>query len=311
MSFITRGILRWGLIGGLGITAVAVLFPDAALVGLHHVRTTAQGVIDSAMDDPVALRRQLERLAEQYPDRIAEVQNELVQVNQQIEEFAHDVEISQRVVAMTTDDLTNLKTLVARAESQAQMASTARRDVVIHFQGVSFDIDEAYTEGHRINTVRGTYQDRLATDEFQLDLLREQKGRLNDILVQLEDEYNTYQAQLWQLDREIDAIQRNDKLIVLMKQQQDTLAGYEKYGKVENLKQLQGKLAELRLKQQAQLEALAKMDFRRDYEERAQLELEGGEPVDASPFGDLIEAEDEDEPTTDNSVAWADPVIIR
>src|SRR5262249_52238347 len=161
------------------------------------------------IDDPVAMRRQLQSLADQYPGRIAEVRGELAKVQQQMTQFERDTQVAQRVVAMTTSDLGELKTLVARAETEK---AAKARPVAIRFARARFDLDEAYLEAGRINTVRLSYQDRLASNNQQLAVLTEQKSRLTEILTKLEGEFNTFQAQSWQLDRQIDAIERNNRL---------------------------------------------------------------------------------------------------
>ncbi|MBT8487117.1 MAG: hypothetical protein KJO43_16185 [Phycisphaerae bacterium] len=310
MSCITRCVLRYGLLGTLALGGVTALVgPDRMMAGLSQVRTKAQNVVDHVVDDPIALRHQLEQLADQYPDRIAEVRGEVAEVDHQISQFERDVEIATRVVAMTTEDLSELKTLVARAEAEA---ATSARPVAIRYGGVRFDLEEAYTEGRRINNVRGNYQDRLAHDNVQLKFLHEQKGRLTEILTKLEEEYDTYQGQLWQLDRQIDAIQRNERLIELTEAQQATLDSYDRFGKVQNLKQIEAKLAEIRAIQESQLQTLAKSGIRDDYEAQAAFELDSeGDAV--SPFGTLQEIEiDEDEPTVeDKSVAFLGPIVIE
>jgi chromosome segregation ATPase len=315
--FITRTLFRWGLIGGLALGGATLLLgPDRVAAGFSMIRGKAQNIVDRAVSDPVAMRRQLEGLAKQYPDRIAEVRGELAQVDHQISQYAHDIEIAKRVVAMTTHDLGQLKTLVARAEESAQ--STAR-PVAIRFSGAKFNVEEAYNEARRLNNVRGTYQDRLASDQQQLTFLQQQKDRLNDILGKLESEFSTFQAQLWQLDRQIDAIERNGRLIELTEQQQATLASYEKFGKVGSLKQLEAKLAQLRTVQEAQLQSLSKKGVSTDYEKRAEYELSTQGRSD-DPFADApAQPQDDDyiiEPkpaskSNVKSLAFAEPVVIE
>ncbi|HWB19107.1 MAG TPA: hypothetical protein VG711_02315 [Phycisphaerales bacterium] len=316
MSCITRGIIRWGLIGGLGLAGVTMLVgPERVSACLAQIRMKAQGVVDRCVDDPIALRRQLEELSNEYPDRIAKVRGELAEVQHQIDEFSRDSQISQRVVAMTTNDLEQLKTLVAKAETTAQSST---RPVAIEFSGSKFDVDEAYTEARRISTVRGTYTDRAASDAQQLKFLTEQKGRLNEILTKLDTEYQTFQAKMWQLDRQIDAIDRNDRLIDLMKEHQATLANYEKFGKVGNLKQLESKLAEMRGIQEAQLQTMEKSGLHTDYEGKAETQL-NMESVSDNPFDDLDQpvapaAGDEQQAPaqpTSAKIALLEPIVIR
>ena len=292
MRCMTRSIIRLGLIGGLALGGAALLWPGHVSHGLSAIKGKAQQIVDQNSDSPEAIRRELARLADEYPDRIAEVRGELAEVEHQLNELNREAEIAERVVALTTDDLDDLKTLVARAEAEQEAKA---RTVAIRFDGVRFDLDEAREEGRRINNVRASYKDRLEHASFQVGLLTEQKGRLTDILEELEGEFTTYQAQLWQLDREIDAIERNDRLIALIEQQQATLDSYERFGKMENIGQVQSKLAELRTKQQAQLEFLEKQGQRSNYEEQARYELDrDAAGIERDPFEEMIEIELDD-----------------
>lgn len=316
MTCITRCILRWGLIGGLALGGVTLLVgPERVAAGFGQLRTKAQAMVDGQISDPVALRNQLSKLSEEYPSRIAEVRGELAEVQHQIDQYDRDMEIAQRVVAMTTDDLRQLKTLVQRAEAEVKAKA---RPAAIRFDGVRYDIDQAFTEARRINNVRQTYRDRLAQDQQQLKFLQEQSSRLAAILEQLESEYSTFQAQLWQLDRQIDAIERNDRLIELTEKQQATLEQYERYGTVGNLKQLEGKLAQLRAIQEAQLQTLESRGVHRDYEGRARYDIETEDIDRMNPFEDIEESSGSFDPASsvekeskDRSMAWSNPIVIE
>ncbi len=308
MSCVTRCIFRWGLISTLALGGATLLIgPERVGAGLAHVRAKAQSVIDGAMDNPLALRRQLQELAEEYPHRIARVQGEIAEVNQQISQFNRDSEVATRVVAMTTEDLGELKTLLARARQ------VEGRPVFVRFEGVRFDVDEAYGEARRIQNVRTSYGDRLACNQQQLAVLSQQKARLVEILVKLEDEFATFETQMWQLDRQIDAIERNTRLIEMTEQLHATLEGYDHWGKLDNLKQLQAKMAELQAIQDAQLDTLAKVGIRYDYEKRAQFDIDGIEPASDNPF-EMFEDTNNDvevEKVDEDSFAWLGPVIVE
>ncbi len=309
---ITRSIFRWGLISALALGGLTLLIgPDKVAAGLYQVRNRAQMIVDSAIDDPVALRRQLEGLADEYPDRIATVRGELAEVEHQIAEFEDDNRVSGRVVALTTEDLGTLHTLVKRAEIQAMGEP---RSVMIRFKGVRFDLEQAISEANRINDVRVVYQDRGAANQHQLMILDEQRARLIEIADRLETEYTTFQTQLWQLESQIDAIERNERLIAMTKEMQSTLAEYDSWGNVGNLGQIQAKLAELHTIQEAQWVTLRNTSIREDYAERARFEMDHGDAGynPASVF-DQIEAEDDQPATTEeDSVAWLDsPVVIE
>ncbi len=313
MSF-TRSIIRWGLISGLALGGLTLLIgPHKVAAGLHQIRANVQMVVDRALDEPAALRRQLEQMADQYPDRIATVRGELAEVEHQLAQFDRDSEISTRVVAMTTKDLTELKTLVVRAESDPN--NTAVRAVFVRFKGIRFDVPQAYTEAKRINSVRLNYQDRAASNVQQISMLAEQKARLIEICDRLEDEYATFTTQMWQLDSQIDAIERNERLIEMTKDLQATLDNYDRWGEIGNLKQLEGKLAELRTIQKAQLDTLRQTGLRIDYAKQAAHQIDSlGVEVPVGPFDgiDVNVEPNEDEASVADSFAWLNtPRIVE
>jgi phage shock protein A len=289
-------------LGGLTL----LIGPHKVAYGLHQIRAQAQMIVDRAVNEPAALRHQLEQMADQYPDRIATVRGELAEVEHQLAQFNRDSEISTRVVAMTTQDLTELKGLVVRVQN----VSNPGNNSFVRFKGVRFDVPQAYTEAQRINDVRINYQDRAASNVQQISILSEQKNRLTEICDRLESEYATFQTQMWQLDRQIDAIERNERLIEMTKDLQATLDSYDRWGKIGNLKQLQGKLAELRTIQKAQLDTLRQTGLRIDYAKEAasQVDAPNGIAVPAHPF-DGIEVNietNEETPVEADSFAWLD-----
>lgn len=313
MSVITRGILRWGLISGLALGGMTLLIgPERVAAGLCQIRTKAQNVVDNVIEDPVALRRQLASLADKYPDRIADVRGEIAEVDHQLTQLARDKEIADRVVAMTTSDLSELKTKIARAEGKR---NEGVQQVSIRFEANRFDIPEAYGEAKRINNVRVSYMDRAVHDDTQLNFLSEQKATLTEILSKLESEHATLQTQLWQLERQIDALERNERLIQMTEEQQATLETYKKFGEVGNIGQLEAKLAQMIAESKARLDTMMKRSINYDYESRASHELntDTGENPFEDPFEGIetnYDANDADF-NVDDSVAWlGEPVII-
>ncbi|MBX3373770.1 MAG: hypothetical protein KF817_08035 [Phycisphaeraceae bacterium] len=285
MISISKGILRFGLIAALAVGGATLLVGrERVAATFGHLRHKAQVAIDGAVDSPEALRRNLQRLAGEYPERIALVRTELAEVDRHLRSFQEDIERADRVVAIASGDLDRLGGLVERAKAEREQAS---RPVVIRFDGVRLDIEQAYAEGRRIASIRDGFRDRLEQDRFQVTFLTEQRARLTEILDTLEREYDSYQAQLWQLDRQIDAVQRNDRLIALTEAQQATLDGFEKLGKVQNLRQVEAKLAQMRTEQEARLQQLSRRQFRKGYEDRAEMDL--GLAQRRDPFIDSIE----------------------
>ena len=306
MISITRGIIRFGLIGVLGLgIATAVLGSHRMKSGFHQLQTKARSAVDAQLgvdlNNPQALRRHLRKLADEYPDRIAEVRGEIAEVDHQIGEFRRDIDVSDRVVNMTSADIEELRELVAAAEAERR---TGIRKVALRFEGRTFDLDTAYDEAARINKVHNAYSDRLAHGQFQLAFLDEQKSRLSEILDKLEGEYDTYRTQLWQIEQQIAAMERNERLIELTKDQQATLDQLESMGEVQNLGQIESKLAEMRVKQEAMLEQLQRGNDHESYEERARMELNGSTKYDGSVetttrwqriFGENLDVDIEDD----------------
>lgn len=269
MGTTSRFIVRWGVIGGLALGGITLLVgPQRVMACIDQLREEANTVVENLVDDPVALRRQLDTLAKEYPTRIAEVRGEIARLNQQLEQFVRDKQIAIRVVELTSVDLEILRDLV----EDAQSTTTSGSEPSIRFEGVRYDLDGAYTEGRRIRTVRANYEDRLASDRRQMELMNEQKNRLVSVLEKIEHEHETYRAQLWQLDREIDAIERNDHIIVMVEKQQETLSGFDRVGSAGNLRQVQARLAEIRTVQESTILALTDEGTGSDYETRARFD---------------------------------------
>lgn len=316
MFSMTRSLLRWGLFGALALGGATLLVgPNLVAAGLDQVRSRATSIMDEFVDDPVALRRQLASLGEQYPERIAQVRGELASVSRQIQQLERDTEIARRVVANTTDDLDELKELIAEAEATSQAKAVP---VSIRTRGVRLDIGEARVEARRVADIRLTYQDRIASNEHQIRFLSEQKSRLDEISGKLASEFGAYESKLAQVDRQIDAIERNDRLIEMTREQKAILAEYEKFGRVGNLDQLEAKLAELQAVQEAQLEALSKVGVDRNYEREAAQELHDETTRGRDLFEELEPTENVGPPapirTGSKSVAMSmptEPIVIE
>jgi chromosome segregation ATPase len=310
----TRGILRWGLISGLALGGVTLLVgPEHVAGGLAQLRSSAQNVVDQVVDDPIALRRQLASLAKQYPDRIAEVKGEIAKINAQINMLDNDVDKATRIVALTTDHLGELQGKIARAQSTRE---SGVRNVSLRFEGSRYDVDQAYNEARRINRVRLSSQDRVAHGEAQQSFLNEQRGRLVEILDTLTDEQATLDAQLWQLEQQISAVERNERLIQMTEDQKATLDSYNKFERVGNLKQLEAKLHEIMTEQEARLQSLTRTDLPGRYERQAEYDMEmdeNGGSYSNDPFeglgndGSLLE---EANFNVDDTVAWLNESIV-
>lgn len=263
---ICKTIVRWTIVAGLAVGGITLIIgPDRVAAAFGSLQNQANAFVDEYIDveEAQSLRSRLHTLAEAYPDRIAEIRGEVARVETQLDQFAHDADVARRVVAMTGSDLEQLAIKVQSAEHGGLHSVS----LVSGDAGVNLDV--AYREGRRIKGIRETYQERLVSDQRQVDMLETQRTRLMTLLEQIEREFADYQAQVWQLDRQIDAIQRNDRLIALTKSQQATLRAFESPGNAEGLRSIETRLAELQAVQEGTLQALSERGRQNEYEHRA------------------------------------------
>jgi predicted RNase H-like nuclease (RuvC/YqgF family) len=189
---------------------------------------------------------------------------------------------------MTGADLERMALEVHSAEQ------TGIRTVSLIAGDEGVDLEVAYREGRRIQEIRQTYQERLVADRRQVELLTTQQERLSTLLAQIEREYADYQSQVWQLDRQIDAIERNDRLIALTASQQEILRGFDAPGDIDNLRSIESRLAELQAVQEGTLQSLTEQHRRGEYEHRARARVKDGDGPDgfatpaASPFAEFL-----------------------
>ncbi|MDG2424136.1 MAG: hypothetical protein P8M22_09170 [Phycisphaerales bacterium] len=284
MNRLIKFIVRWSLIAAIVTAGLVVLVgPNRVAAAFGTARQHAVDFIDEHLDDPAALRHQLRSLAEQYPDQIAEVRGELAAVECQVEQFQSDTEIAERVVQLTNQDLQELASAV-----RSQTSGIKQVNFVVN--GRHFDLEEAREDGRRMKTIRTSYQDRITSNNHHLKMLSEQSDRLSGILTRLESEYTQYSDQLWQMDRQIDMIERNDRLIELTEGQKATLRDFDRFGRVTNLDQVESKLAEIRAVQEGTLQALAGRNMHDEYETRARHST-GDNGGEEDPFADLLPPE--------------------
>ncbi len=280
---VMKGIVRYAVIAGLvGGTALLAAGPETrARVGalFTQARNNVNSAIDSQISDPVALRAQLRSLAEQYPPRIAAVRGDLAELKEQVAQLNRELEVSERVMELSQVDHDQMQQLIARAqEAQAGMASYASdapsaRQVRIVFASQSLSMDQAFEKCNKIQQVHAAYGQRAADIQRDLSYLEQQETRLTSLLDQLATEHTQFQTQLFALDRQVDSIARNDRLIEVMERRQRTIDQQSRYSAA-SLDQIQGRLADIRARQEARLEALGTTTATTNYENRAKYDLD-------------------------------------
>ncbi len=288
MCRVVRNVVRIGLITALvGGAAVVIAGPHRVRAVLQQARSSIHARIDASIDDPVALRAQLKDLESQYPKRLAEVRRDLDEVESQIAQVSRDLAVSQRVVALATDDESRLRDGLAQARAQGSITRVKFDDAVLSSQ-------QAYARADSIRQVREAYSARAADLDRELGFLGEQRDRLSGLHTQLETEQAEFQAQLWQLDRQIDAVGRNERLIAVMEKRQKRIDEHSRYEGV-SLDALRGRLSAIRAQQESTLDRLAGAASTQSYEDRARFEVEALPELDGGPTVPLIDLDECDD----------------
>lgn len=270
-----RKLIRTCVVGGLGLGlaggAVAMIAgPERAAVLLSQAQQEIQLRIDHQIDDPVAMRAQLRKLEAEYPERISQLTGDLAELEEQIGQLDRERAIAVRVVELADSDLGQIEEQLASLRSKGSAALASTR---IQFDDRAYAYDKAVARASEIRQTRAVYSSLASDADRDLGYLRGQAERIHEALLQLETERAQFQAQLWQIERQVDAIARNERLIDMMEQRQRSLDEQTRY-EATSLESLTGRLSEVRSRQEAELEILASDQRQVSYEDMARMQLE-------------------------------------
>jgi chromosome segregation ATPase len=300
----SKFILRGAVVGAVGLGAAAVVAGPHRIGSLFtQARSCINDKIDANITDPVALRAQIKDLAAQYPKRIGEVRGDLAQLKEQQAQLNRDLAVSGRVVSMADTDLDKLSTALGHAETaQIQNASFGgsegdgiQHKVVIVFKNEKLEVEQAQIKSNQIAATRNAYAQRAADIQRDLGYLSQQERQLTQLLTKLEAEQTSFQTQMFDLDRQIDAISRNDRMIDILKDRQDSLNEQSRY-RAASLDQITSKLADIRARQEATLDSLARSAEHFSYEDAAKAQLDRETATDTGPKA-LPVGKNKNEPT--------------
>jgi len=260
---VVRGVVITALAGGV---LVAVAGPQRAHAMFNQTRGGLISVIDNNIEDPILLRAQVKKLEAQYPGKIAEVRSDLSEVQTQIAQLQREMQIATKVVALASNDLNVVDSQIAQA--RVTQGANPGAIVRISFNNKPVDLEDAYAKRQQIEQTQGLYSNRAADLNIDLGYLSDQESQLADLLERLVGEQSEFQAKLFQLDAQIDTIARNDRLIDMMEDRQDTIDAHSRF-QANSLDQLNGRLSNIRTEQRARLEAMAGRNQDRDYADEA------------------------------------------
>lgn len=275
-----KGIVRWGLtaalIGGGTAVVAETVRPGSVAAIMNQAGNAVASVIDSNIDDPVALRAQLKALEAEYPGQIAEVRRDLAEAEEQLGQLERERAISERVVALATQDLSRLESGIAQARGVQD--ENAGAIVRISFDNRKLGLKDAYGKASQIEQTKAVYESRASEIATEAEYLTKQRDQLAELLTELETEHAEFQAQLFQLDAQIDSIARSDRMLAMMEERQATIDAHERYT-AHSLDQLESRLASVRAEQHQRLAQIAGQEAHRDYEDEARFLVDRDGPV--------------------------------
>ena len=200
------------------------------------------------------------------------MRGDLAELKEQIRQLEKEQAISTRVVEMAEADLSELELLVTEAAA-VQASNNHTRGPAVTFDDKVYSYERAVAKVEQIRHTQVAYSNRAADAAHDLTYLNQQAVRLEQLLAQLETERSQFQSQIWQLSRQVDAIARNERLIELMEKRDRTIEECTRYDVV-SLDQLTSRLAEIRSRQEAELDVLANARREVEYEDMARVQIE-------------------------------------
>lgn len=291
-SLFKTTLIGTAVIGTLAGGALLLAGPGRTQAVLHQVRTRVAQVIDQNIDDPVALRNNLRELEREYPKRIATLRADLAELNHQIHQLDRERAISLRVVELADQDLAVLRPMLDRATVSVAGNNHARL-AAVSFDDKVYSVQRASTKVRRIQNTRSAHSNRAADADHSLTYLRQQLVRFEEAMSQLEAERAEFQIQLFQLNRQVDSIQRNERLIEMLADRKRTLEECTSYD-VSSLDQITGKLEQILIRQAAHLDVLSSVQEAVNYEDMAREQLNDEqrvqEAVESFDFGPALQA---------------------
>ncbi len=282
MAGVTKTVVRIGLLTALaGGALVVVAGPDGVHALIHQARANVGGVINSVVDDPIALRAQLKSLEAEYPKKISEVRTDLGELQGQIAELERELAVSRKVVELASADLARLDGTLS--EARAVQTQNPGAIVKVVYNGRKMFADDAYGARTHIQQTRDIHSTRVNELGTDLGYLSQQEQQLAELLVKLETERSEFQTQLFQLDAQIDSVARNDRMISMMEKRQKTIDEHSRF-EAHSLDQIRHRLNSKLSMQRQEIETIGQRERQTDYMNEAQFLLEQEQQGEAPAF---------------------------
>jgi chromosome segregation ATPase len=262
-----RFVFRAAVIVGIVGVGAALFFGSHRVRGMaHELKGEVHSFFHQDPNDPRVLRGELESLQREYPKRLSQVRSDRANLEAQMRELAEQRAIAARVVELANEDLAQLDERLSE--------STAAREVggAVLARSASAEVLAARSE--RIRRTRDSYVARQEEAGFALTQLEEQAEQLQQLEARLESEHVDLTTQVDQLDRQIDAIERNERLLEIVRERHQSMQELEENG-AKTVEQIRTRLESVLRQQRAELEQVIG-DASTSYLGRARLELKAG-----------------------------------
>lgn len=258
------------LVGGTVLLgAAATLGEGRSHAIVSQVHSNILTMVDGQIDDPVALRSQLVEMEKEYPKRISEVRADLAELREEMRQIDRDRAISERVVHLAERDLEGLSGALAERTALSADGGFTQRVV---FRDRPISIERAAAKVQQIERTKTQYATQAFDAQHALGYLHQQESRLEEVLGELEGERAQFRSQIQQLSQQVDAIARNERLIKLLDKRNQTIETMTRYEPA-SLDNIQGRLAAIQSRQEAELDLLSNVKDQVDYEQEARLEV--------------------------------------
>ena len=271
-------LIGTAVLGAMAGGALLVAGPARTKAVLHDVKTKVTRAIDARLDDPVQLRNKLRDLEREYPRRIANLRTDLAELLAQTRQLGRERAISLRVVELADGDLAVLRPKLQEAVAAAGgvgaggVGNGRARLAAIAFDDKVYSLQRASAKVRNAENTRMAHANRAADAEHSLTYLSQQAARFQEVLGQLETEQAEFQVQLFQLNRQVDSIHRNERLIEMLADRKRTLEECSSF-EVVSLEQITGKLQQILTRQEAELDVLSSVQDQVQYEDLAREQL--------------------------------------
>ena len=269
-GFMKAGFITAAVLAATGVGVLAIAGEGRTRAIVHQVHESVLEQIDGQIQDPSALRSQLQELEREYPKKISMVRGDLAELKHEIRLLERDKAVAQRVVGLIDEDLAHMEPVLEEAASR--IAGGEARAVPVAFGGHVYSFERAQNKTRNVRNTRIAYANRAADAEHDLTYLHQQAERLEGLATELEAERAEFQLQISQLSRQVDAIARNERLINMLEDKSRTLEECSRYD-IGGLDHITSRLSEIRSRQEAELDLLSGPQEEDDYESLARIQL--------------------------------------